>query len=509
LTIQSSIDFGVSRRRLLGTSGAALIGAAVPLWKRAAAAAAHYDIVVVGGGTAGMMLAIFAAQRKAKILVIEKSPVAGGTLPLSGGKISASGTVFQKEKGIVDTPDLQYADNMRISHNTADPALTRLFVDNAGKMTDWLASLGYKLTGPNYLTADTGHEAFSVPRYHWSADSGKGIFKIIGPVFDDLVATGRVTLQLNTGVVDLLQEKDGKVLGVVTEQADGARREEFGRSIVLASGGCAGNPAMFYDLHKVPLYAQYAYAYSQGMGLTLGEAAGGFLWGQGKYLPQFGTILASDATPSPSVGGLSLNPATRPPWEIYVNAEGNRFVKEDEMDNALREVALRDQTGQRFWVVFDQNAMDNAPPLISWPAEKYRAAFNTQPMFTSGADLRELAIKAGVQPINLANSVAAYNGALAGGAADPLGRASRPAPIAKGPFYAIRNQGWTPTSTVGLAVDGELRVVTRTGAPIPNLYAAGEVIGAGATMGDAFVGGAILTPALTFGRLLGERILKI
>jgi fumarate reductase flavoprotein subunit len=69
-------------------------------------------------------------------------------------------------------------------------------------------------------------------------------------------------------------------------------------------------------------------------------------------------------------------------------------------------------------------------------------------------------------------------------------------------------QGWTPVSTVGLAVDGNLRVVTEAGAPIPNLYAAGEVIGAGATSGNAFVGGAILTPALTFGMLLGASMLK-
>ncbi len=157
-------------------------------------------------------------------------------------------------------------------------------------------------------------------------------------------------------------------------------------------------------------------------------------------------------------------------------------------------------------MVFDQNAIDNAPPLMSWPAEKYRAAFNTMPMFSSGASLHELAVKAGIHPVNLSNTVAAYSNALAGGGSDLLGRTSRPAPISKGPFYAIRMQGWTPTSTVGLAADGDLRVVTRSGAPIPNLYAAGEVLGAGATMGDAFVGGAILTPALTFGRVLGERL---
>ena len=42
------------------------------------------------------------------------------------------------------------------------------------------------------------------------------------------------------------------------------------------------------------------------------------------------------------------------------------------------------------------------------------------------------------------------------------------------------------------------------GTPVGNLYAAGEVLGSGATLGDAFVPGMMLTPALTLGRLLGE-----
>ncbi len=503
---KSSSSWRASRRKVL--VGAAFASVA-PLWRRAESATTKYDIVVVGGGAAGMMLAIFAAARNARILVIEKSPVAGGTLPMSGGQIAAAGTVFQQAIGVADTPDLHYLDNMRISHGVADPALTRLFVDNAGAMTNWLAAKGYKLRA-NQPTAETGHEAFSLPRYHGSLESGKGIFKIIGPIFDALVAEGKVTLRLDTAAVDLLQDRDGAVLGVLTEDGKGERQEAFGRNIVLTSGGCAGNPAMFQDLHNVPLYAQWGYAYCQGMGITLGEAAGGFLWGHGKYLPQFGTILASDNIPSPSVGGLALNPSARPPWEIYANAEGKRFVREDEPNNALREVALREQTANRFWVIFDQTAMDGAPPLMpGWPDEKYRGAFNTQPMFASGLSLRELAVRSGIEPANLADSIAAYNTAIASGAPDPWGRVSRPAQIAKPPFYAIRMQGWTPVSTVGLAVDGNLRVMTKTGAPIPNLYAAGEVIGAGATCGDAFVGGAILTPALTFGRLLGERMLRI
>jgi fumarate reductase flavoprotein subunit len=57
-------------------------------------------------------------------------------------------------------------------------------------------------------------------------------------------------------------------------------------------------------------------------------------------------------------------------------------------------------------------------------------------------------------------------------------------------------------------VDDELRVLDRAGAPIPNLYAAGEILGLGATSGNAFVGGMSVTPAMTFGRILGDRLAK-
>ena len=81
-----------------------------------------------------------------------------------------------------------------------------------------------------------------------------------------------------------------------------------------------------------------------------------------------------------------------------------------------------------------------------------------------------------------------------------------PKPIVQPPFYAIRHQGHSTTATVGIAVDDRLRVIRQDGMPIPNLYAAGELLGAGQTQGRSFVGGMMVTPALSFGRILGERL---
>ena len=55
-------------------------------------------------------------------------------------------------------------------------------------------------------------------------------------------------------------------------------------------------------------------------------------------------------------------------------------------------------------------------------------------------------------------------------------------------------------------VNTQLRVTREDGHPIPNLFAAGEVIRAGATTGNALVNGMMVTPALTFGRLIGQTI---
>ena len=60
----------------------------------------------------------------------------------------------------------------------------------------------------------------------------------------------------------------------------------------------------------------------------------------------------------------------------------------------------------------------------------------------------------------------------------------------------------------GLAVDPSLRVLRRNDVPIGNLYAAGEVVGGGLLTGNSFCGGMSVTPALTFGRMLGDRILR-
>jgi fumarate reductase flavoprotein subunit len=473
---------------------------------RTASTASSYDLLIIGAGTAGMPAAIAAAARGARVVVVDRAAEIGGTTPRSSGQIGASQTVFQRALGIADTPQEHYDDIMRINGTTSDPVLTRLFVEHAGPTVNWLAENGFQVVdGHPVLTG--GHEPFLKRRYQWGPENGRSLLKVLAPLFQAAVDSGRVLLLSNTGAIDLIQDASGAVLGAVVEGPDGARRDLRARSTVIASGGCASNPRLFEELHGARLAATIANPYSQGQGLLLGLGAGGYLRGGEHYVPLYGSVLSSEQLPCVPDSAFRSNPVERLPWEIHVNARGERFVREDHIGIEHRQHALQKQPGHRLWIITDGAALERAPSsFVKWTAAQLLEKCNRHPMYHAADDLDTLAVRAGIDPAGLRRTVAQYNEALRTGRPDAFGREHRPLPIAQAPLVAVRATGWTVVSFAGIAVDGDLRVIRRDGAPIPNLYAAGEVLGAGATSGNAYTNGTLLTPAMTFGRLLGQRL---
>ena len=122
--------------------------------------------------------------------------------------------------------------------------------------------------------------------------------------------------------------------------------------------------------------------------------------------------------------------------------------------------------------------------------------------------LRVLAFRAGLNAATLTSTVQDYNRRIEAGEVDHFGRAHRPGPLKKPPFYAIAMQGWTLVSFAGLSVNRHLQVLDHERRAVAGLYAIGEVIGAGATSGAAYTNGMLVTPALTFGRLLGASLAR-
>lgn len=501
-----------SRRRFIVLAGAATAG--ITMGCDPASKEERYDVIIVGGGNAGLPAAIFAAERGARVLIIEAAGLLGGTLHLSSGQMSAAGTKLQAEKGIEDSAQSHYDDVMRISKGTANPEIAKLAVFNAAETFDWITAAGLKVD-PSHPITGTTHEPYSSARYAWAAGGGRDILKVLNQQLEAPIADGRVSVMLNTSVNGILQD-DGAVIGVIAEDASGIGQSYLAREVVLTCGGYTSNPKMFAELEGAPDYSDTTYEFSQGVGITLGVGAGGYVRGGEHHLPLFGAILADDDYPSRMVGTIRPWPPNRPPWEIYVNAEGKRFLREDIPSHDAHEEALLRQTEERCWVVFDEAIFEQAPQLVRgggmggrWTPEGVREAFESGwPMFYRGETIAELAAAAGIDGAALTETIAAYNAGQAKGE-DALGREHMPLPIVEPPFYAVQTQSWLLSGFAGLAVNDALQVIKEDQTPIPGLYAAGELLGAGAFMGRSYCGGMLVTPALTFGRLLGQRLLAL
>lgn len=468
-----------------------------------------WDVIIIGAGTAGLPAAIFAAERSDRVLVLEAAPEIGGTLHLSSGQMSAAGTRLQKEKGYEDSPALHIEDIMRISKNTADRAIAGLAVDNAAPTLDWLESIGFRPL-PDHPVKGQAHEPYSVNRYVWGEDMGKSILAALKPVFEDVVASGRVTLKLDTRVTGLVQADDGSV-GGVNAQVDGGGKETFtAGAVVISAGGYVANRDMYKKMSGHPAYGDHSYPYCVGDGLNLGLDAGGTAWGHENYLTSFGVVMQNYDVPSKVRCRQIHWPERRQPWEVYVNAHGQRFMKEDEPSVDVREHTIQDQPDLRHWIVFDATTLKEAPPLFPdfGPDDIRRAAENSEPCFYVADSITALADKAGLPADAVAATIETFNAGQADGE-DAFGRTHMPRPIADGPFYAIRSQAMSVSSTVGLKVDTNLNVVREDGTPVAGLYAAGEALGQGAMMGSSFCGGMLVTPALTFGRMLGQTLLPL
>jgi fumarate reductase flavoprotein subunit len=247
-------------------------------------------------------------------------------------------------------------------------------------------------------------------------------------------------------------------------------------------------------------------------------AAGAVLHNQDKFLPMFGRVedpgyWLDDRDPFPNdpprwYALCELTPELRLPWEIYVNRKGERFVAEDSPTPDVREHLLLQQPDRMFVVVYDARIARESPWLFMPELTKSQVGklWNVHPAFARADSLSALAERLGIDGAGLERTVADYNSAVVA-KRDPFGRVHMPSTIAEPPFHAVRHFGTTVVGFAGIKVDRQLRVIDKMDRPIPNLYAAGEILGLGLLSGNCYVGGMSVTPAMTFGRLLGQKLL--
>jgi fumarate reductase flavoprotein subunit len=469
---------------------------------------ADWDIIVAGGGTSGMALAIFAAQRGAKVLVIERNTQLGGTLHMSSGQLSAAGTRLQQRRAIHDTPQMHFDDAMRISRATSDARYLRRVVDHAAETLHWLLDNGFEVM-PDHPIIYHAHEPYQVPRTYFGPNKAIGILNAIKPLYEAQERAGRIKTLLGTQVTTLIRHDSAGIQGVRYRDTPGATADATAKNVVLALGGYARHPDRFRQWTGGRPLHSWGYTHARGDGHQLGLDVGGVLKHGEKFLCTFAGIRnPKDAS---QVNVLTvLTPQMRPPWEVYVNLEGRRFMREDHPSVDARERALLGQPDMSFWAIYDQGIVEAAtqPFFFGLTAEELAKAWNEHPSFVRADTLGELAAACRLDANALLRSVHGYNSAVARGQDHEFQREHLPKLLGNAPYFAVLHHGLSVCGWAGLDTDDELRVVEATGKPIPNLYAVGELLGFGRANGNAFIGGMGLQPALTMGRLLGQRMLR-
>lgn len=327
-----------------------------------------------------------------------------------------------------------------------------------------------------------------------------------------------VPVAYDTALLDLLVE-DGRVVGVVVEQ-DGQRREiRARRGVILGSGGFEHSQELREKFLPQPTSSTWSTgaASNTGAGLLAGTAAGA------------ATDLLDDAWWGPTIplpGRAWFCLAERNlPGSIIVNSAGRRYMNEAlPYVEATHEIYKGEATGVSHvpsYMVFDQTYRNRYLFAGVAGRQPFPGRWYKEGVVTRADTLGELAAKVGLPEGSLDATVERFNGFARSGVDEDFHRGEsaydkyysdptvKPncslAPIAKGPFYAVRIVPGDLGTKGGLVTDERARVLREDGAVIPGLYAAGNV--SSAVMGNTYPGpGGTIGPAIVFGYLAAEDI---
>jgi flavocytochrome c len=468
----------------------------------------QFDFIIVGAGTAGMTAAITAAECGRRVLVVEKDNRIGGTLHWTAGQMSAGGTKSQAEIGISDTPEAHFDEVMRINNGSADAWMIRLATQEAPKTIDWLAENGFEFADDSPKLV-YGHVPYTTPRTHFGKDMGRSILKVLQPLFDAQVEKGTIVLKLEMTFSDLITIDNQQVIGIKTLSKKRATRYYYANKIILTTGGYAANHNLFSRKHpSLSRLVSTASPNSQGDGIVIAEKHGAVFHNAEKALSTNGGIELEPNSGRSDFWGVWArvsNTVDRPAHEVYVDDNGQRFIHEDEPNPDVRERIVGALSSRRFWIIFDENTRKTAPPLMLWwTMARFLEETKREKTAWQADSLSALADKTGLPKDNLLATISRFNGFVDNQNDPDFGRKLLNDKVLQPPFYAVLTYAINLITFGGLKVNEQLQVVKNNGEPMKGLYAAGEILGAGATSGNAFCGGMLLTPALSFGRILGR-----
>lgn len=483
------------------------------------------DVVVVGAGASGVSAAVSAADKGAKVMIIEKTAVIGGASNLSwAGKFYNSSVAL--ENGVKVAVEKEIADWIVNNHWRVDAAAIRQYVTKSGETYDWLNEKGYKTTFLNF----GGEQLHMLPAYETRETLLRAMLAESVEQHGGQVLTETTAKKLMTGT-------DGAVTGVVAEKKDGTTLEISAKSVVIATGGYAGNKEMVKESFGFE-------GVNGGLGQNIGEGLK-MSWEAGAKVPDnFGGQMLHQ-TLARATGKLKkeFSPfeASYPVMTAYlpnfmnVGPSGARFRDEAATLTAVAAANTSAFNGAYHLVIVSKPQLDalatkgmtgvNAPKLPGMPPEFY-ADFkdqftlenpwtNAEKVFDAmvangdgfkGNTIEELATNAGMDVEVFEDAFNSYVEATKSGVDSEFGKAKEYLePLGEsGPYYAVIAEVNNLGSVGGLLVNTKFQVLNDSRVPVKGLYAVG-LESEGVLFNDTYVGNGVgLGYAFTSGRLGGE-----
>ena len=425
-----------------------------------------FSIVVVGQGAAGLAAALAAAEeaRAGKldlnITLIDKAPEAE-----AGGNTRWTPAYMRMAAPDRVEPSFVH-DMLEATAYRGDETYFATLAREAPATVQWIAAHGVPFHQPVYYLAK------GPPRIQ-PVGGGETIHRELARA----CRAAGVGFRFGSAAQALASER-GAVRGVRLASGETLPAD----AAILACGGFQADRAMMREHFgdggdAVPLLAPRA-RFNEGDGIRMARALGADR--SGEY----------DGMHIEPVDPRSVNQAPVMllyPYGIVVGRDGRRFFDEGaglvhETWEAFARRLHFEVPGRTAFAILDRRVRD----IPDWS----RATRSEVPPFEAGT-LAELATIIGVDPDDLSRTVADYNAACTGDPqkfdatlCDGLAAARTLAPpksnwaraLTEPPFLAWPLVGAIAYTFGGVATDGRARVL-RDGAPIPGLYAAGEITG--------------------------------
>lgn len=456
-------------------------------------AGAAHDVIVVGGGGAGLAAAIEASAQGASVLLLEAADHLGGSTGMSAGVNYATGTSVQRAAGVEDSLERMYRYYMALNLWELEPGLVWTFCTESGPTVEWLLELGVEY--PPELLYVSGVD--DTARGHQCVGGGARLVETLA----ERARERGVEIRLGTRVQELLVT-DGAVQGVRVDGTD-----LTAGAVVLATGGFGANEellAQYYPaaLTHGPHWTHYfGSPTSRGDAITMTRQLGVGVVGTGYGMLNW-------------TAGFSEEAADFcPPWIVFVNLDGARFMAENAAYAVAGDLMHRQRESRCFAILdeaaragsVDQNARRDQLGVgeYTWGGDTILRKYEEGRVLRADT-LAELAQQAGIDAVPLENTIAEYNADVRAGGDRRFRKPGELREIASAPFYAVEVRPSTFGNTFpGLRIDSDARVRHETGPVIPGLYAAGEA--AGGVMGRRYIGGGnAVGQAVIFGRIAGR-----